>query len=76
MDSWIIVERASGELGLPFSRSVMALSYGDEWTNMLQPFWALALLGITGLKAKDILGYTLVVMLASGLVFAAVFALV
>ena len=27
-------------------------SYGDQITNMLQPFWALPLLGITGLKAK------------------------
>ena len=71
-----IVEQASGDLGLPFARSVMALSYGDAWTNMLQPFWALALLGITGLKAREILGYTLVIMLASGLVFAALFALV
>lgn len=60
-----IVARASGELGVPMSRAVMALAYGDEWTNMLQPFWALALLSITGLQARDILGYTLTVMLAA-----------
>ena len=39
------------------------------WTNMLQPFWALPLLGITGLKARDILPYTLAALLVSGLVF-------
>lgn len=56
----IVVESASN-LGASLPKSIMALAYGDEWTNMLQPFWALALLGITGLKAKDILGYTLIV---------------
>ncbi|RKY19891.1 MAG: short-chain fatty acid transporter [Planctomycetota bacterium] len=70
-----IVARACEELALPLPRAVMALSFGDEWTNMLQPFWALALLGITGLKARDILGDTLIVMLAAGGVFALVFAL-
>ena len=33
---------------------------------MLQPFWALPLLGIMGLKAKDIIGYTAVVFVALG----------
>jgi short-chain fatty acids transporter len=70
-----IVTEAAGELGLSVPRAVMALSYGDEWTNMLQPFWALALLGITGLKARDILGYTLTIMLASSLVYMAAFSL-
>jgi short-chain fatty acids transporter len=40
----------------------MALAYGDQLTNMLQPFWALPLLGITGLKAKEILPYTVALM--------------
>ena len=47
----------------------MALAYGDQLTNMLQPFWALPLLGITGLKAKDILGYTVLLFFAGGLIF-------
>ena len=40
------------------------MAYGDQLTNMMQPFWALPLIGITGLKAKDILPYTLIMMLA------------
>jgi len=36
---------------------------------MLQPFWALPLLGITGLKAKDILPYTLILFLVGGAIF-------
>ena len=39
-------------------KAVMALAYGDQLTNMLQPFWALPLLSITGLKAKEIFPYT------------------
>jgi len=45
---------------------VMAFSYGDAWTNMLQPFWALPLLGIMGLRARDIIGYTAVACLLIG----------
>jgi short-chain fatty acids transporter len=46
----------------------MAMAYGDQLTNMLQPFWALPLLGITGLKARDILPYTLLLMVVAGAV--------
>lgn len=57
------------ELGLPFGKSIMALSYGDQLTNMIQPFWALPLLGITGLKAKEILPYTLYLFLGGLVIF-------
>jgi short-chain fatty acids transporter len=33
---------------------------------MLQPFWALPLLGIMGLEARDIIGYTALVMFVTG----------
>lgn len=61
-----IVVRAAAELGVPIEPAIMALAYGDEWTNMLQPFWALALLGVTRLSARDIVGYTALVMLLTG----------
>ena len=64
----IIVEAAQ-QLGVAFPKCVMALAYGDQLTNMMQPFWALPLLGITGLKAKDILPYTLFLMLIGGCIF-------
>ena len=57
----IIVESAL-KLGVPLPKAIMALAYGDQITNMLQPFWALPLLGITKLKAKEILPYTLLLM--------------
>jgi len=64
----IIVEAAI-QLGVSIPKSVMALAYGDQLTNMLQPFWALPLLGITGLKAKEILPYTLILLLAGVVIF-------
>ena len=64
----IIIEAAM-KIGYSIPKSVMALAYGDQLTNMLQPFWALPLLGITGLKAKEILPYTLILMLIGALIF-------
>ncbi|WP_159555181.1 short-chain fatty acid transporter [Citricoccus sp. K5] len=61
---------AGADLGVDPAITIMAVSYGDQWTNMIQPFWAIPLLAIAGLKMRDILGYTTVVLIASGLVFA------
>lgn len=58
---WVL--GAASRLGVAPETAVMAFSYGDAWTNMLQPFWALPLLSIMGLKAKEIVGYTAVVFL-------------
>lgn len=64
----IIVETAN-QLHVPIEKCVMALAYGDQVTNMLQPFWALPLLGITGLKAKQILPYTLLAFVLGSVIF-------
>jgi short-chain fatty acids transporter len=64
-----IVAQAAQGLHLSVSRAVMGLAWGDQWSNMLQPFWALPLLGITGLRARDILGYSLAIMLLSAPLF-------
>lgn len=62
---------AASRLGVAPEVAIMALAYGDQWTNMIQPFWALPLLAIAGLKVRDILAYTTVTLVVSGLVFAA-----
>ena len=64
----IVVESAL-KLGVPLPKAIMALAYGDQITNMLQPFWALPLLGITKLKAREILPYTLMVMILGVVVY-------
>ncbi|GAA1617386.1 short-chain fatty acid transporter [Brevibacterium sanguinis] len=67
---------AANQLGVDPSIAIMAVSYGDQWTNMLQPFWALPVLAIAGLKMRDILGYTFITFLGSGVVMATVLLLV
>lgn len=64
----IVIESAL-KLGVPLPKAIMALAYGDQVTNMLQPFWALPLLGITKLKAKEILPYTLLLMVVGSVIF-------
>lgn len=48
------------------SRIVLAVAYGDQVTNMLQPFWTLPLLAITKCEARDLVGYTALAMLVGG----------
>ena len=70
-----IILEAATKLGVPINKMIMALAYGDQLTNMLQPFWALPLLSITGLKAKEILPYTLILLLLGLIIFVGVLAM-
>jgi short-chain fatty acids transporter len=67
-----IILQAATELGVPLPKAIMALAYGDQLTNMLQPFWALPLLGITGLKATAILPYSFALMLVGTVIYISV----
>ncbi|WP_205439395.1 short-chain fatty acid transporter [Halobacillus ihumii] len=60
-----IMVPAALELGADTAKTAMAVAWGDAWTNMIQPFWALPLLAIAGLKVKDIMGFCLVILLWS-----------
>ena len=62
-----IVMSSAHEAGIEPSKMLMALAYGDQMTNMLQPFWALPLLAITGVKAREIVGYTALLMLLASI---------
>ena len=64
-----IIIQSAMEIGISLPKSIMALAYGDQLTNMLQPFWALPLLGITRLKAKEILPYTLFMMIIGMVIY-------
>jgi short-chain fatty acids transporter len=64
-----VLMEAAGLVGVDYAKEVMALAYGDQLTNMLQPFWALPLLGITGLKAGQILKYSLPFMLIGMVIY-------
>ena len=60
-----IAMQAAIDAGVSPAKMVMAVAYGDQLTNMLQPFWALPVLAITGVKARDIVGYTALVMVVA-----------
>ncbi len=59
---------AAEALGVSYGRTAMGIAWGDAWTNMIQPFWALPLLGVAKLSIKDIMGDTTVVLLWVGVV--------
>lgn len=63
-----IVMPAGNALGVSPAVSAMAIAWGDAWTNMLQPFWALPALGIAGLGARDIMGYCAIVLIVTGII--------
>lgn len=60
-----IMISAGMELGVSNAKTAMAVAWGDAWTNMIQPFWALPLLAIAGLKVKDIMGFCVIILIYS-----------
>ena len=60
-----IMISAGMELGVDNAKTVMAVAWGDAWTNMIQPFWALPLLAIAGLKVRDIMGFCVIILIYS-----------
>ena len=65
-----VILPAAESLGVDISRVAMAVAWGDAWTNLLQPFWALPVLAIAGLKAKDIMGFCLIQLFITGAIIA------
>jgi short-chain fatty acids transporter len=64
---WIIeapyVMAAAHELKVHLGWVVVAYDLGEALANLLQPFWMLPVLGMLGLRARDVMGYTFVVFL-------------
>ncbi|MCS6095218.1 short-chain fatty acid transporter [Shewanella baltica] len=59
---------AAEALGADVARVAMAVAWGDAWTNLIQPFWALPVLAIAGLKARDIMGFCLMQLMITGVI--------
>lgn len=53
---------AAQELNIPLGQAIVAYSAGDSHTNLLNPFWAIPLLAITGLRAREMFGYAITMM--------------
>jgi short-chain fatty acids transporter len=65
---WVIeapyVMQAAHELKVHLGWVVASYDLGEALANLLQPFWMLPTLGIFGLRARDVMGYTFIVFLA------------
>ncbi len=59
---WIIeapyVMKAANQIGAHLGWTVMVYNIAETLPNFINPFWMLPLLGILGLKSKDLIGYT------------------
>ena len=63
-----VVMPAAEQMGIEFGRAAMGIAWGDQWTNMIQPFWALPALAVAKLSARDIMGYLVIVLIFTGVV--------
>lgn len=68
----VMIEAAMA-LKADLPQTIMAFAWGDAWTNQIQPFWALPLLGVAGLSARDIMGYCLIWLFLSGIIISLTF---
>lgn len=63
-----IMFAAGADLGVDPGLTGTAIAWGDAWTNLIQPFWAIPALAIAKLNAKDIMGFCLIDLFVSGLI--------
>ena len=61
-----IMFTAGAQLDVDPGLTGMAISWGDAWTNLIQPFWALPALAIAKLNARDIMGFCLIDLVVTG----------
>ena len=67
---------AATALGTSYNKIVTAVALGDCWTNMIQPFWALPILGITKVKCREMIAFTAVICLFEGIAVSLIMAFV
>jgi short-chain fatty acids transporter len=67
-----VMVQAAAELGASQAATALAVQIGDQWTNMIQPFWILPVLAISGLKLRDVMGYMLLILIYLGVIFGSV----
>ncbi|MBI2391442.1 MAG: short-chain fatty acid transporter [Deltaproteobacteria bacterium] len=64
---WVIeapyVMQAAHDLKVHLGWMVAVYDLGEALANLVQPFWMLPILGLFGLRAKDVMGYTFLVFL-------------
>ncbi|AND84902.1 TIGR00366 family protein [Clostridium tyrobutyricum] len=71
-----IIMPAASHLGISSSIAAMAISWGDAWASMIQPFWALPALAIAGLGARDIMGFCIIDLFYTGIIILGTFLII
>lgn len=54
---------AAKELGIGMGTTVVTFAWADMMTDMIQPFWAIAMLAVAKLHFRDIMGWLLMVFI-------------
>ena len=70
---WIIqgpfMMEAATALDASYAQTAMSVQLGNAWNDLVQPFWILPALALSGLKLKDIMGYTVIMMFYVGVLY-------
>ncbi|MCU0604615.1 MAG: TIGR00366 family protein [Desulfobacterales bacterium] len=64
---------AAKELGVPAYKVVVTYAWGDMLTDMIQPFWAIAMLAVAKLEFREIMGWLLLVFFVYFIITSAAF---
>ncbi len=64
-----IMMSAAAEVGASLPRVAMGVALGDQWTNLIQPLAIIPVITIAGIPLRKVMGYTLVGLFWSGLLF-------
>jgi short-chain fatty acids transporter len=67
---------AGEELGVSVVTVLLAYSYGDSTTNLIQPFFAIPILAVTRIRFGEVVGYTFLIALGCFAVSALAMALI
>jgi short-chain fatty acids transporter len=70
------VVKAAAELKVSQALNVLTYAWGDMGTDIIQPFWAIPLLGVAKLNFRDIMGYCIVIFIPYALIVTLAFLLV
>ena len=60
---------AANQLNADYAKTALGVQIGDQWTNMVQPFWILPVLAISKLKLGEVMGYLVLILAFIGVVF-------
>ncbi|MGQ3675123.1 short-chain fatty acid transporter [Xanthobacter sp. TB0139] len=64
-----VMMEAATQLGADQAKVALGVAIGDQWTNMLQPFWTIPALAIAGLRVRDVMGYCVIAFIWTGIIF-------